>query len=155
MQLSEDHGLSTAIRNAGSPAWSTRAEAGRHLALLAEIDEVVDVIHRLLLDPDDTWVTWRTAEALLERRDVLGLRMVLLARSYAANEATADEIQAALDGNPAWMTIEGTNRLIKHLRELTMDEDAGIRDEAQMILGHLQPKWTDGGKVAHAGPRRG
>lgn len=138
MVFSDDQELGTAIRNADSPTWSVRAAAGRHLAKSRGIDEVADVLHRLLLDPQDTAVTWATAEALLERKDVIGLRLVLLARSYAAAEATAQEIQAALDCNPDWMTAGGADRLTKQLRDLATDEDAGVRDEAQRILGHLR-----------------
>ncbi|WP_130399924.1 hypothetical protein [Micromonospora violae] len=138
MEFTDDQGLGTAIRNAGSPTWSARAAAGRHLAKSRGIDEVADVLHRLLLDPEDTGVTWKTAEALLDRKDSVGLRLVLLARSYAANEATAAEIQAALDCNPDWMTADGADRLTRHLRELTVDEDAGVREEARRILGRLR-----------------
>ncbi|MGC4865442.1 hypothetical protein ACLQ3B_08410 [Micromonospora sp. DT53] len=139
MVVSDDQELGRAIGNADSPTWSVRAAAGRHLARSREIDEVADVLHRLLLDPHDTAVTWRTAEALLERGDAVGLRLVLLARSNAAAEATAEEIQAALDCNPDWMAAAGADRLTKHLRNLAMDEDAGVRDEARRILGSLRP----------------
>ncbi|MGK8500117.1 hypothetical protein [Nocardia asiatica] len=125
--------LSMAIRNADSPVWSVRAAAGRRLATSARIDEVTDVLHRLLLD-QDTAVTHETAVALLARKDSVGLRCVLLARSYAAQTWTADEIQAALDCDPDWMTTEGTDRLIKQLRKLTSDDDPGVCDEAQRIL---------------------
>ncbi|WP_405771388.1 hypothetical protein OG539_41215 [Actinacidiphila glaucinigra] len=40
---------------------------------------MADVIHRLLLDAQDTAVTQETAVALLARRDSIGLRRVLLA----------------------------------------------------------------------------
>ncbi|MEU8422711.1 hypothetical protein AB0C15_17730 [Micromonospora sp. NPDC048835] len=140
MEFSDDQGLGTAIRDADSPAWSARAAAGRHLAKSRGIDDVADVLHRLLLDPQDTAVTWETAEALLERNDAMGLRLVLLARSHAAEQATAEEIQAALDCNPNWMTTEGVDRLTKHLRDLAMDEDAGVRDEARRILVRLRSR---------------
>ncbi|MGW3892509.1 hypothetical protein ACWD69_27835 [Micromonospora chokoriensis] len=140
MVFSDDQELGTAIRNADSPAWSVRAAAGRHLARSRGIDEVADTLHRLLLDPQDTAVTQETAMALLERKDATGLRLVLLARSYAADEATAAEIQAALDCNPDWMTPVGADRLTKQLRDLAMDEDAGVRDEARAILGRLRPE---------------
>ncbi|MEO3773810.1 hypothetical protein [Micromonospora sp. B9E7] len=140
MVFSDDQELGTAIRNADSPTWSVRAAAGQHLAKSRGIDVVADIIHRLLLDPQDTAVTWKTAEALLERKDTVGLRLVLLARSHAADEATADEIQAALDCDPDWMTTGGPDRLVKHLRDLAMDEDAGVRDEARRILGRLRPE---------------
>jgi hypothetical protein len=144
MVSSGDQELSTAIKNADSPAWSVRAAAGRQLATSDRIDEVADVLHRLLLDTQDTAVTSETAEVLLARKDTLGLRCVLLARSYAAETWTADEIQAALDCDPEWMTTEGADRLIQQLTALATDEDVGVRDEAQRILARQRPreKWA-------------
>ncbi|GHF86943.1 hypothetical protein GCM10018790_75570 [Kitasatospora xanthocidica] len=146
MLSSDDHELAATMQDADSPLWSVRAAAGRRLAMSDTIDEVLDVIHRLLLDAWDTAVTHETAEALLARRDVIGLRCVLLARSHAAETSTADEIQAALDGDPDWMTTEGADRLIERLHELARDGDAGVRDEAQRILARLRPReeWADG-----------
>ncbi|MCX5205762.1 hypothetical protein OG897_30460 [Streptomyces sp. NBC_00237] len=140
MVSSDDQELSTAIKNADSPAWSVRAAAGRQLATSDKIDEVADVLHRLLLDAQDTAVTSATAEALLARKDTLGLRYVLLARSYATETWTAHEIQAALDCDPDWMTTKGADRLIKQLGALVTDGDAGVRDEAQRILSRLRPR---------------
>ena len=84
-----------------------RAAAGRFLAAHAEVDDAARILH-LLLDGGDTAVTWATAEALLERGDVLGLRLVLKALAMAADPnvpdwdaATMDEIEgrtAALGG---------------------------------------------------------
>ncbi|MEU9047834.1 MULTISPECIES: hypothetical protein [unclassified Kitasatospora] len=136
----DDQELDTAVQNADSPAWSLRAAAGRRLAISDRIDEVTDVLHRLLLDVQNTAVIQETAVALLERNDTTGLRCVLLARSYASETWTADEIQAALDGNPEWMTTEGADRLIKQYRELATDQDAGVRDEAQRLLARLRPR---------------
>ena len=68
------------------------------------------------------------------------MRCVLLARSYAAETWTADEIQAALDCDPEWMTTEGADRLIQQLTALATDEDAGVRDEAQRILARRRPR---------------
>lgn len=108
------------------------------------IDEAADVLHCLLLDAQDSAVTSETAAALLARKDTTGLRYVLQARSYAAATWTADEIQAALDCDPDWLTTEGADRLIKQLRELATDSDAGVRDEVQRILARLRPreKWA-------------
>ncbi|WP_405668187.1 hypothetical protein OG379_39045 [Streptomyces sp. NBC_01166] len=91
-------------------------------------------------------MTSQTAEALLARKDTVGLRQVLLARSYAAEPSTADEIQAALNCDPDWMTTEGADRLIKQLRELVTDGDDGVRDEAQRILAGIRPReeWARG-----------
>ncbi|WP_051742827.1 hypothetical protein [Kitasatospora sp. MBT66] len=136
----DDQELGRAIQNADSPAWSVRAAAGRQLAGSDRIDEATDVIHRLLLDVQDTGVTHETAVALLEREDTLGLRCVLLARSYASETWTAEEIQAALDCDPDWMTTEGADRLIKQYRELSTDQDEGVRYEAQRLLARLRPR---------------
>ncbi|WP_354637484.1 hypothetical protein [Kitasatospora camelliae] len=99
---------------------------------------MADVIHRLLLDEKDTAVIQATAEALLARKDTSGLRCVLLALSRAASTDAVDEIGAALDGNPEWMTTEGEDRLLRQLRDLAGDEDLGVRDEAERILAGLR-----------------
>ncbi|MFJ3226094.1 hypothetical protein ACIPJS_22425 [Streptomyces sp. NPDC086783] len=135
----DDHNLNAAITGADSPEWSVRATAGRQLAAAALTDDVLAVVLRLLLDPDDTAVTQDTAEALLARGDGVGLRCVLLALSRATSPCTMDELGAALDCTPLWMTDEGTNRLTEHLRELATDPDAGVRTEAAGILGTLRP----------------
>ncbi|MFF0430073.1 hypothetical protein ACFYUJ_37640 [Streptomyces sp. NPDC004520] len=136
----DDQELSTAIQDADSPAWSVRGAAGRQLAGSDKIEEVADVIHRLLLDAQDTWVIQETAEALLERKDTIGLRYVLLAYSQAGNYDAVDHLGAALDCNPEWMTTEGADRLIKQYRELATDPDAGVRSEARQILAKLRPR---------------
>ncbi|MER5473581.1 hypothetical protein [Streptomyces sp. NPDC002685] len=136
----DDQELSTAIRNADSPAWSLRVAAGRQLAVSDKIEEVADVIHRLLLDEQDTGVIQETAETLLARNDTVGLRFVLLAYSHAATNDAVDHLGAALDCNPEWMTTEGADRLIKQYRELATDQDSGVRDEAQQILARLRPR---------------
>ncbi|MEW1930383.1 hypothetical protein [Streptomyces sp. NPDC088360] len=146
MVVSGSQELSMAIKHADAPAWSVRAAAGRQLAMSDRLHEVADVLHRLLLDAQDTAVTSETAEALLARKDTPGLRCVLLARSWAADLSTAGEIQAALDCDPDWMTTAGADRLIKQLRELATDSDHGVRDEAQRMLAPIRPRedWARG-----------
>ncbi|MEU9992494.1 hypothetical protein AB0E10_37975 [Streptomyces sp. NPDC048045] len=149
-----DQELSAAIQNADSAAWSVRAVAGRQLAMSDKIDVVADIIHRLLLDAQDTAVTQETAVALLARKDTVGLRCVLLAASYSVETWTADEIYTALNGDPDWMTTNGADRLIKQLYELATDDDAGVRHEVQEILAGLRPReqWTrepDSGTCRH------
>jgi hypothetical protein len=92
--------LTVAIADADSPSWSARAAAGRRLAASADLTGVSYVLHRLLLDAQDTGVTQETAEALLARGDTLGLRTVLVALSCAAETWTADQLSAAVDCNP-------------------------------------------------------
>ena len=135
-----DQELSTAIESAASPSWSVRGAAGRQLARSDKIEEVADVLHRLLLDAQDTWVIQETAEALLERKDTIGLRCVLMAYSQADTHDAVDHLGAALDCDPEWMTTEGADRLIKQLRTLATDEDAGVRDGAQQSLAKLRPR---------------
>ncbi|WP_217561299.1 hypothetical protein [Streptomyces sp. GbtcB6] len=142
----DDQELNAAVQDADSPDWSVRAAVGRQLAASDKIDEVADVLHRLLLDLRDSGVTQETAEALLARKDTAGLRCVLLASSQAVEFWTADQLEAALDCNPEWMTTEGADRLIQQLHKLTADDDAGVRDEAQRILLLLRPReeWARG-----------
>lgn len=141
----DDQELSTAFQDADSSDWAVRAAAGRRLAAADKLDEVADTLHRLLLDPLNSAVTQETAEALLARKDTPGLRCVLLARSWASETWTADEIQAALDCDPDWVTTEGADRLIAQLRELSADRDAGVRDEVQRRLGTLpREEWAHG-----------
>ncbi|MFI1439132.1 hypothetical protein [Streptomyces fructofermentans] len=96
----DDQELNTAIQNAESLAWSVRGAAGRQLAGSDKIEDVADVIHRLLLDAQDTWVIQETAEALLERKDTIGLRHVLLAYSQAGTYDTVDHLGDAWTATP-------------------------------------------------------
>ncbi|WP_199856867.1 hypothetical protein [Nocardia suismassiliense] len=51
-----------------------RADAGYGLAAFAEMPDARAVLASLVLDAEDTFVTLVTAEALLRRKDVWGLR---------------------------------------------------------------------------------
>ncbi|GGP96585.1 hypothetical protein [Streptomyces roseolilacinus] len=124
--------LGSALRDARSASWSVRAAAGRRLAGAAEDAEVAAVLHRLLLDGQDTAVTQDTAEALLERGDAHGLRMVLAALARADDD-TADHLDAAVD-NVCRQSDEGLARLEALCRVLVSDADASVRDEAREIL---------------------
>jgi hypothetical protein len=79
-------------------------------------------------------VTQETAEALLARGDTRGLRTVLAALFCAAERGTLDQLGAAVDCDPNWMTEEGERRLVRQLQELTVDDDAGVRSEAERLL---------------------
>ncbi|MFG3142208.1 hypothetical protein ACGFZA_39075 [Streptomyces sp. NPDC048211] len=124
----------TAIRDADSVSWSVRASAGRRLAASAELTGLTRVLHRLLLDNQDTGVIRETAEALLARGDVSGLRTVLAALARAASADALDQLSAAVDCNPLWTTVEGTARLVEQLQGLVADVDEGVRNEALKIL---------------------
>ncbi|MEW2175219.1 hypothetical protein AB0890_02630 [Streptomyces sp. NPDC005406] len=79
-------------------------------------------------------MTQETSEALLARGDIRGLRTVLAALSCAADTWTLDQLSAAVDCDPNWMTEEGESRLIQQLQELTADDDDGVRSEAERLL---------------------
>jgi HEAT repeat protein len=126
--------ITCAVHEADSPLWSVRAAAGRRLAAAAPVPEVFEVLHRLLLDPDDTGVTQETAEALIQRGDTYGLRVVLAALACAQSFSTADQLLAEIDCDPRWTTENGADQLVQQLRELASDEDDGVRGEAQSLL---------------------
>lgn len=137
--------LSSAFQDAEAKSWSVRAAAGQHLAAHAEVDGAARVLHLLLLDDQDTAVTQETAEALLQRGDVLGLRLVLKALAVAADPtapdwdaSTMDEISAAITGDPRWTTHDGWVRLGAQLRELTADADADVSEEARRLLDRMR-----------------
>ncbi|MGW0854253.1 hypothetical protein [Streptomyces sp. NPDC002690] len=78
-----------------SDDWRDRADAGHGLAGFAEIPESVEPLRGLLLDPGDTFVTRRTAEGLLRRKDRVGLAMVASALAVA-DDHHADHIHDAI-----------------------------------------------------------
>ncbi|MET9241761.1 hypothetical protein [Nonomuraea sp. NPDC003709] len=137
--------ITSAVHEADSPLWSVRATAGRRLAAAAHVPEVSEILHRLLLDPDDTGVTQETAKALMQRGDAYGLRAVLAALACAQGFETADQLWAEICGDPRWVTESGADQLVQQLRELTSDEDEGVRTEAQSLL--LRMKQPQGESV--------
>ncbi|WP_437079280.1 HEAT repeat domain-containing protein [Streptomyces sp. enrichment culture] len=142
--LSDDQQLSALFEQANSPAWSVRAAAGRQLAAAPRTDQAVEVLFRLLLDPDDTAVTRETAQALLERGDTSALRQVLLALARATSEVTMDWLAGTVHDYYARARAagEGEGRLIRQLHELANDPDMNIRQEAIAMLADLSPKQT-------------
>jgi len=72
-----------------------RADAGHGLAAFAEMQEALGPLRELVLDPDDTFVTRRTAEALLRRMDRVGLTIVASALTVA-NSNHSDWIHTAI-----------------------------------------------------------
>ncbi|MFJ6842186.1 hypothetical protein ACIQRE_05875 [Streptomyces griseoluteus] len=129
-------GLTAALRDAESESWSRRAAAGRQLAASAGQEEVAPVLERLLLDPHDTGVTQETAEALLQRRDLVGLGAVLAALSRAEAWWTADQLDGEVFNYQSRMIAVGLrDRFVQQLEALAADEDAGVRREALRFLG--------------------
>ncbi|WP_329453625.1 hypothetical protein OG894_44695 (plasmid) [Streptomyces sp. NBC_01724] len=127
-----DDELTPFLHGSTSASWSVRAASGRRLAAVAEVPEVAEVLHRLLLDGRDTFVTQETAEALLGRWDVLGLRMVLSALA-SADDGTGDHLDAAIL-NVCGQSDEDGERLAELCSVLTSDADTAVRGEARRIL---------------------
>lgn len=78
--------LAVLLDAASSPDWAIRAEAGRQLAARAERPDAAAALHRLLLDAHDTAVTDAVAQALLERDDAHGTRLLAQAAAVADEE---------------------------------------------------------------------
>ncbi|MGE7389021.1 hypothetical protein ACQKM2_26440 [Streptomyces sp. NPDC004126] len=78
-----------------SDDWRDRADAGHGLAGFAEMREAVEPLLALVLDPGDTFVTRRTAEGLLRRKDRAGLTVVASALAVA-DDGHADWIHTAI-----------------------------------------------------------
>ena len=112
-----------------------RADAGRGLACLAEMQKAVGPLLELVLDPDDTFVTRATAEALLRRKDRAGLAIVASALA-AADSNHGDWIHTAIvdvfgifssDRDDAAQLVE----------ELVRDSDDSLSQGARQLLGIL------------------
>ncbi|MFD9498992.1 hypothetical protein [Streptomyces sp. NPDC060035] len=131
-----DDQLIPLLEDAASASWSVRAAAGRRLAAVAEVPEAAETLHRLLLDGRDTFVTQETAEALLERWDVVGLRMVLAA-FVAADDSTGDHLDDAIL-NVCRQSQEDGERFAVLCSALASDADSAVSEEARKLL---QPLW--------------
>jgi hypothetical protein len=127
--------LAAAVRDAGALSWSVRMAAGRRLAAAELVPAVAEVLERLLLDEADTAVCQETAEALLQRHDVLGLRLVLAALA-AAEESSCleptivDHLYGAVMGDSRWLSEQGQQELIGQLEELLHDPSVAVREQA-------------------------
>jgi hypothetical protein len=119
---------------AESRAWDDRAESGRRLAALAGDPEIDAVLDRLLLDPDDTAVTLHTAEALLARRDLPGLRP--FTRAWAGADSNHGDWLATATYSVR-QSIADQAGLAARLRALAADSDPSVRAGAADALTWL------------------
>jgi hypothetical protein len=78
-----------------SQDWRDRADAGHGLAGFAEMPGAFEPLLELVLDAGDTFVTRRTAEGLLRRKDRVGLTIVASALAVA-NSNHRDWIRTAI-----------------------------------------------------------
>jgi hypothetical protein len=129
--------LATAVHDAGAASWSVRVAAGRCLAAAALAPAVAETLERLLLDAD-TAVCQETADALLRRNDVPGLRLVLVALAAAAEPSCpeptiADHLYGAVMGDPRWLSEQGQQELIGQFEELLHDPSEAVREQARRL----------------------
>ncbi|MFE1949841.1 hypothetical protein ACFW9D_05165 [Streptomyces sp. NPDC059524] len=123
-----------------SDDWRDRADAGHGLAGLAEMPEAVDPLLELVLDTGDTYVTRRTAEALLRRKDKTGLAIVASALAVA-DDNHADWIHTAVVDvfSIFWNDLDEGLRLSE---ELSGDADDRVARGARRLhesLSHIDP----------------
>ncbi|MEV6353846.1 hypothetical protein [Streptomyces hydrogenans] len=107
-----------------SDDWRDRADAGHSLAGFAEMQEAVDPLLELVLDPGDTFVTRRTAEGLLRRKDRAGLAIVASALAVA-NEKHADWIHTAVV-DVFSIFSEDLDEALRLCEEMSGDADARV-----------------------------
>ncbi|MEV0281193.1 hypothetical protein AB0I22_33065 [Streptomyces sp. NPDC050610] len=112
-----------------------RADAGRGLAGLAEMPEAVGLLIELVLDPDDTFVTRVTAEAVLRRRDRTGLAIVASALADA-DPNHLDWIHAAV-ADAVGILSSDRDHALQVAEELAADGDDHISRGAHQLLDML------------------
>jgi len=125
------------LQLAVSPEVPDRMDAGQGLARYAGRPAVDALLHRLLLDEQNTAITYETAEALLARGDLVGARAV--ARAMA--EADPRDLTAAwlLDAvHNAWrLRQEDVDRARRLCEALVSSGDALVRRGAAGLLVYL------------------
>lgn len=126
----------TALSTLGrSRDYRDRADAGSGLAAFAEIQSAVGPLLELVLDPDDTFVTRTTAQALLSRKDRAGVAIVAFALAFAdANHA--DWIHTAIVDV---FSISASDRddAAQLAEDLVKDSDSRVSQGARQLLDTL------------------
>lgn len=117
----------------GELGWEQRAAYGEELAADLDRPGAEAQVLRLLLDPDDTAVTFRTAVALLARMDIRGVRLVAKADA-AADDQTSDQIGAAFAEVRAESLGAVDGILRDALTAVAADQDAETAVAARALL---------------------
>jgi len=118
-----------------SEDYRDRADAGRGLAGFAEIPEAREMLLDLILDADDTFVTRATAEALLRRKDVVGLATVAAALAVA-DPNHGDGIHTAVT-EVLGVFSRDRDAALQECETLTQDPDERVRRGADQLIDML------------------
>ncbi|MFH8573789.1 hypothetical protein [Streptomyces sp. NPDC017993] len=108
-----------------------RADAGHGLAGFAEMQEALGPLLELVLDPGDTFVTRRTAEALLRRQDKAGLAIVASALAVANSNHSEWIHTAILDVFSIFS--EDREKALRLSEEMSRDTDARVALGARQL----------------------
>lgn len=126
-----------AIEAASSPSWPARAAAAPRLAPHAGVGSAAAVLERLLLDPENTFVTRVTAEVLLRQGSLAAVRLV--ARAVArADDHHADWLQTAAH-DVARPPATAARAVSAACAALTEDPDEPVRRGARELAEWLRP----------------
>ena len=120
---------------ARSADYRDRADAGRALAVFADVQQAREPLLALVLDPDDTFVTLATADALLRRQDSAGYAVISRALA-AAHDNTSDWIHTAIG---EVFVVYGRERdtAARECRALLDDADGHVRAGAYLLMTAL------------------
>ncbi|MCX4510609.1 hypothetical protein OHA27_09865 [Streptomyces sp. NBC_01619] len=108
-----------------------RADAGHSLAAFAEMQEAGEPLLGLVLDPRDTFVTRRTAEGLLQRKDRAGLTIVASALAVA-NDNHADWIHTAII-DVFGIFSDDLDEALRQCEEMSGDTDGRVARGARRL----------------------
>lgn len=128
---SEPPALSSEVRAlAKSPHPPDRAEAGRRLATFAGRSDVDDLLLHLVLDENDTLVTFETAKALLARGDTASARVIARAAALVdPRDSTSDWLSDAV--NDVWLqNTDDARTALGVCSALADDPEAAVREGA-------------------------
>jgi hypothetical protein len=110
-----------------------RAGVGEQLAGTVGEPDVDERLLSLLLDPQDTAVTYRIALALLERRDFAGLQLIVKADALADDD-TGQWLSDAIGTFRARSLGRDDDFLLSTLTELVGDSDKAVQRSARGLL---------------------
>ncbi|MDK9496119.1 hypothetical protein QEZ40_000460 [Streptomyces katrae] len=117
-----------------------RADAGHGLAGFAEMQEALGPLLELVLDPADTFVTRVTAEAVLRRKDRIGLAVVASALAVADSNHS-DWIHTAIH-DVFGISSEDRDSALQLCEEMLRDPDDRLSLGARQlheILAEIDP----------------